>query len=507
MLDSQLFGLNPRGFHLVNALLHGVNASLLFLLLRSMTGAVWRSAFVAACFALHPLHVESVVWIAERKDVLSTLFLILTLFFYSGYLKQTKRSLYLLSLTAFALGLMAKPMLVTVPIILLLLDYWPFDRLRLRLFSKIGPDETVNKRVEDGYSLRFLLIEKIPFVLLAAISSILTLFAQKTNISNFTNVPLLDRCSNALLALVVYLKKMLFPFDLAIIYPLVQVPLWKAVAAAAILSAITIMAIKYGSKYRYLAAGWFWYLITLMPVIGIIQVGRQAFADRYTYIPFIGLFIMVSWGGTELCSKLPAIRKFSALAAVGIVILLSAATWFQLGYWRDNFTLFSHALEVTEKNYFAHYSLGLVYEQQKKPELAIAEYMKSIQIEPREPIVHFDLGFLLDAQGNSSEGIKHLKEAIILDPGFAQAHFTLGIILGNLGKMSEAIRELDEALRIEPDNTKYLNNLGVVLAQQGGIDDAIVLFSKAIRLNPNDEKAHENLKIALHQKSLLVERK
>jgi tetratricopeptide (TPR) repeat protein len=423
---------------------------------------------------------------------------------YSGYVKLAKRSLYLFSLAAFALGLMAKPMLVTLPVVLLLLDYWPFERLRIRFITKSGLNETPHAEIESGYRLSFLLMEKIPFILLAAVSSTLTLLAQKPGISTLTNVPIFDRCSNALLALVVYMEKMFFPFDLAIIYPLVQVPLWKAGSATAILCVVTLIVLKYSCNYRYLAVGWFWYLITLLPVIGIIQVGRQALADRYTYIPYIGLFIMASWGGAELCSKLPTFRKFINFAAVGIVMLLSAATWFQLGYWRDNFILFNHALEVTDNNYFAHYSLGLVYEQQKKPELAIAEYIKSIEIEPRDPMVHFDLGFLLDAQGNPSESIRHLEEAIILDPGFAQAHFSLGIVLGKIGKINESIRELGEALRIEPDNSKYLNNLGVVLAQQGMIDEAIELFSKAIRLNPNDNKANNNIQIALQQKKQMI---
>jgi Tfp pilus assembly protein PilF len=502
MLDSQLFGVAPAGFHLVNIVFHALNAALLFLLFRYVTGAVWRSAFVAACFAFHPLHVESVAWIAERKDVLSTLFLILTLLLYSGYVKQAKRGLYLCSLAAFVLGLMAKPMLVTLPVILLLLDFWPFERLRIRFFAS-GPNLPSHDEV-DGHRFAFLVMEKVPFVLFAAVSSTLTLFAQKPSISTLTNVPLLDRGSNALLALVVYVEKMFFPFDLAIIYPLVSVPLWKAGCAAAILAAITFMVIKCSDKRRYLAVGWFWYLITLLPVLGIIQVGRQALADRYTYIPFIGLFIMASWGGGELCSKLPAIRKFAGVAAAGVCILLSAATWIQLGYWRDNFILFDHALKVTENNHFAHYSLGLVYEQQKRPELAITEYMKSIEIEPRDPMVHFDLGFLFDAQGNPAEAIRHFEEAIRLNPGFAQAHFTLGIVLGKVGKINESIRELGVALRIEPDNTKYLNNLGVVLAQQGIIDDAIELFSKAVRLNPNDTKAYNNLQIALQQKNRVI---
>jgi protein O-mannosyl-transferase len=279
------------------------------------------------------------------------------------------------------------------------------------------------------------------------------------------------------------------------------VPLWKAGCATAILCTVTFMVFKYASKHRYLAVGWIWYLITLLPVLGIIQVGRQAMADRYTYIPFIGLFIMASWGGAELCSKQPTFRKFTSLTAVGIALLLSVATCVQLGYWRDNSKLLNHALEVTESNYFAHYSLGFVYEQQKRPELAIAEYLKSIEIEPRDAMVHFDAGFLLDAQGKPLEAIRHLEKAIILSPGFAQAHFTLGIVLGKIGNINESMRELGEALRLEPDNPKFINNLGVTLAQQGMLDDAIKLFTRGLQLNPNNEKLLENMQIVQQQKS------
>ncbi len=503
ILDSQLFGVNPMGFHLVNVFLHALNASLLFLLFRSMTGAVWRSAFVAACFALHPLHVESVAWVAERKDVLSTLFWMLTLLFYSGYVKQGKRSMYLLSLAAFALGLMAKPMLVTIPVILIILDFWPFERLRICLFNKsvLASRHQVDNSEEKR--LTYLLVEKIPFVVLAAASSIVTIYAQKTSISSLSSVPLAARITNSLWALVLYVEKMLFPFDLAIFYPLVLEPLWKAGCGALILGGILWGSVKYLYRYPYLIVGWLWYLITLLPVIGVIQVGRQSMADRYTYIPLIGLFIMVSWGGTELYNRFPQLKNLIRGVAAGVLLFYSITTWIQLGYWRDNATLFSHALDVTENNYFAHYGLALEYQRQGKPGLAIAEHMKSLEIEPRDSVVQFDLGFLLDAQGRSIEGLKYLEEAIRLNPGFAQAHFTIGIVLGKIGRINESINEYNEALKLEPNNPKYLNNLGIVFAQQGKLDEAIKLFSKALQVNPNDEKASENLQIALQQKSQL----
>ena len=504
MLDFQLFGLNPMGFHLVNALIHALNASLLFLLLRSTTGAVWRSAFVAVCFAFHPLHVESVAWIAERKDVLSALFWILTLIFYGSYAKEGRRIMYLLSLAAFALGLMAKPMLVTIPFVLLLMDYWPLERLKIRPFFRSEPDSR-QQDYSSSCHLSALLLEKVPFLLLAAGCSILTLYAQKSGISSLTNVPLLERGTNALWVLLAYVVKMVFPIDLAIIYPLVRLPLWKAGFAAAVISVTTFMVMRYMCKYRYLATGWFWYLITLLPVIGIIQVGRQAMADRYTYLPLIGLFIMVSWGGAELSVITPKLKNLVSVTASGIVLCLFLVTWGQLGYWRENMNLVRHTLEVTESgsNYYAHYLLGMLHEKRGRPDLAIEEYIESVRIEPRDPIIHFDLGFILEQNGRTAEAITQYREALTLDPGYAQAHFTLGILLGNIGKIEESITEFREALKIEPENPKFLNNCGIALAQKGMLDEAIELFSRAVQVNPRDEKASENLQIALQQRRLL----
>jgi protein O-mannosyl-transferase len=467
MLDSQLFGVDPVGFHLVNVALHALNTSLLFLLLSSMTGAVWRSAFVSACFALHPLHVESVAWIAERKDVLSTLFLMLTLLFYSSYVRRPRRGMYVLSLAMFALGLMAKPMLVTIPVILLLLDFWPLERINMRLFCTTGPR---SKQEDNNYGFRQLksmLLEKIPFALLATGSSIVTIYAQKSSISTITDVPLLMRVTNALWSSVMYVEKMFFPFGLSILYPFVSVPLWEAGGAAVILCGISIVVLKYTDRHPYLAAGWFWYLITLLPVIGVIKVGMQSMADRYTYIPFIGLFIMAGWGGAELCTIAPKLRNLIGTAVVGAVLFYSIITWVQLGYWRDNMTLINHSLEVTEDNSFLHSSLAMLYGWEGKPELAMNEYRESIRI----------------------------------DPSYAEAHLGLAVCLENSGKIEEAINEHQKAVKIDPDNAQYHNNLGISLARQGVIDEAIEHLSIAVHLKPDDEKARHNLEKALQMKS------
>jgi protein O-mannosyl-transferase len=446
MLDSQLFGVNPMGYHLVNVGLHALNSSLLFLLFRSMTGAVWRSAFVAACFALHPMHVESVAWIAERKDVLSTLFWMLTLLFYSSYVKRSKRGMYVLSLAAFTLGLLAKPMLVTIPVILLLLDFWPLSRFK----SSCGKQEATY----SGCSLKSLLLEKIPFALLAALSSIVTIYAQKSSLSSITEVSLLMRVSNALWALVMYVEKMLLPFDLSILYPHTPVSLLKAGCAAVLLCGISFVVLKYMNRLPYLVTGWFWYLITLLPVLGIIQVGRQSMADRYSYIPLIGLFAMISWGGAGLCTKVPKLKNMVSVAAVGVLLFYSVITWIQLSYWRDNVTLISHSIKVTENNSFLHYSLGLIYAQQGKRNLAIEEYRESIRIDPSNSEAYFSLGICFENEGRTEWAIGQYQAALLISPGNPQYHITLAGALSRQGLIDDAIGHLNEALRLNPGNEK-----------------------------------------------------
>lgn len=496
MLDSQLFGLNPAAFHLVNVLLHALNASLLLYLLRSLTGSLWRSAFVAACFALHPTHVESVAWVAERKDVLSALFWMLTLICYAKYLQLTGRGWYLLALACYALGLMAKPMLVTLPVILLLLDFWPLGRL-----GRLAQAGTGSSGMPSGPGWPALLLEKGPFALLALGTCILTLSAQKPSISTLDMVPIQDRLCNALWALLRYLEKLVLPVDLAVVYPLVPVASWRAACAAGVLGGLSFWAVSCRKRHPYVTLGWFWFLVTLLPVLGLIQVGRQSMADRYTYLPFIGLFILAAWGAAELCQTRPRLGALLRPAAGAILLLLGAGSWIQLGYWRDNARLIGHTLAVTSDNHFAHYCLGLVHEGEKNPEAAIAEYRESLRIEPRDPMVHFDLAYQLDAVGKTEESIQEYAEALTLEPGFAQAHFSVGLVLARIGRIQESLSELSEAVRLEPDNVKFHNNLGVELAKQGLIDAAIDQFSAALRLDADDPKAKGNLAIALQQKN------
>lgn len=501
MIDSQFFGMNPMGFHLVNVLIHALNASLLFLLFNAMTGTIWRSAFVAALFALHPLHVESVAWITERKDVLSTLFWLLVLLCYCAYVKQAKRGMYILSLCVFAIGLMAKPMLVTIPVVLLLLDFWPFQRMKIRCLSMMELSGEQGEHTE-GRSFRYLLAEKMPFLLLSILSAILTVLAQSRGgaVASLTHFSLPMRINNALWSVCAYVRKMVFPFDLALFYPFVPVPVWKTACALVLMCAVLYLSVKYLRRYPWLATGWLWYLVTLLPVIGLVQVGRQSMADRYTYVPLIGLFTVASWGMGELCIQWPDLKKKIVLVAGGVLLLCSIATWVQLGYWQNNVVLLNHALGITHDkvtSHFAHYCLGVVYEKQGKTDLAIAEYREALRDDPADARNHAALGSLLIDRGTGELAIVHLEEAIRLDPRLVQAHYNMGVALARAGELDEAIREYNETLKIEPDNTKCLNNLGSLLAQRGMLDEAIPHFSRAVQLDPRDAKARANLDLAL----------
>jgi Tfp pilus assembly protein PilF len=503
MMDSHYFGVNPMGYHIVNVVFHALNSVLLFLLFSSMTGALWRSAFVAACFALHPLHVESVAWIAERKDVLSMLFFMLTLLFYTAYVKKSKRGMYVLSLAAFALGLMAKPMLVTIPVVLLLLDFWPLGRLKIQRMTLSDKQPDVHN---NNYRFGYLLLEKIPYLALSAASSILTVYAQSRggSVSTLTDLSFSMRVNNALWSVVAYVRNTILPFDLAVFYPFVPVPLWKAGCALILICIILYISVKHRHRYPWLTTGWLWYLITLAPVIGLFQVGMQSMADRYTYIPLIGLFTIAGWGGGEIWAQLPKLRKVIGLAAAGVLLLYTITTWVQLGYWRDNVTLFNHALEITNDRvtgHFAHYCLGVAYEKQGKTDLAIAEYREALRDNPDDARNHATLGSLLINQGKVMEAINHLEQAISLNPRLAPGHYNMGVAMAKLGRIDEAIHEYNETLKIEPDNVKCHNNLGALLAQQGMLDEAVRHFSRAMQLNPGDAKARTNLELALRLKN------
>ena len=497
MLDGQLFGENPTGPHAVNVFFHVANTLLVFLLLKSMTGAMWRSASVAALFALHPVHVESVAWIAERKDVLSTFFFLLTL---AAYVRHSRSAIgnfkfeagsrlsalgyYFLALFLFSLGLMSKPMLVTTPFVLLLLDYWPLNRFELK---------TQSARIK---TLVALLLEKIPFLVLAGVSSVITLIAQRKG-GAVTSVSVLSfnsRIENALVSYARYIGKAFWPVDLSVLYPCPQAG-WRlpqVVLDVAILIALTIAVVWFARHRKYLLTGWLWFLGTLVPVIGLVQVGIQSMADRYTYIPLLGIFIAVTWFVTDTTQKLRT-EKILPIAAIFILATCASLTVRQISHWQSSETLFAHAIAVTENNYPAHNNLGHALLEKGNYAEAIPHFLAALRVNPDRVEVHNNLGSALASLGKNDEAIEHYKIALMNDPTHADAHNNLGIALAMEGKLSEAIEEFNAALTFKPDNANAHINLGNAYFAQRKFGDAFREYQTSLRIEPKDAQAHNNL--------------
>ncbi len=502
MLDCQLYGLNPSGHHLTNLVFHIASALLLFLVLERMTGALWRSAFVAALFALHPLHVESVAWAAERKDVLSTFFWMLTMWTYIRYIERPRLNRYLLALLFFTLGLLSKPMLVTLPFVLLLLDYWPLGRFHFgRLSGDRKSHTSKSSDTGDQKSIVLRLIrEKAPFFVLCAISSILTIFAtQKAGaLVSLESYALGSRIANALVSYVRYIEKMVWPRHLTVLYPYQEMlPIWKVLGSGLLLVCISLLVIRAARKLPYLVVGWFWYLGTLIPVIGIVQAGPQALADRFTYVPLIGLFIMMAWGVPDILAGW-RFRKVVLSVSTGLLLsLLMIVTNLQLKHWQNDITLFEHTLAATSNNFIIHNNLGGILAGQGKTQEAIAHYAEALRIKPDYEEAHNNLGLVLAGQGKTQEAIAHYAEALRIKPDYADAHNNLGIALAGQGKTQEAIAHFAEALRIKPDYARAHYNLGIALAGQGKTQEAIAHYAEALRIKPDYADAHNNLGVAL----------
>jgi tetratricopeptide (TPR) repeat protein len=484
MLDIQLFGQRSGGHHLTNVLLHVASTVLLFGFLRRTTGARWASALVALVFAVHPLRVESVAWVAERKDVLSAFFWMLTLWCYSHYVRRPGLSRYLLLLASFSLGLMAKSMLVTLPFVLLLLDWWPLNRLSSGAASTSRPDV-----------LRRMVLEKLPLMMLSGVVGVVTYFAQRSggSVASVELVPLLARLSNAVLSYWVYIQTMFWPTRLAVFYPLRDVTPGALLPAGLALLTLSLLAV-FGARHRpYLAVGWLWYVGTLIPVIGVIQVGAQSHADRYTYLPSIGVAIMLAWGLAETVGRWPRAKPVVlAVTCVGCAISVTL-TVRQLGYWRDSLTLFRHALEVTDGNYVAYNSVGSALRVEGRLEESRAHYEEAIRIRPSYAEARNNLGEVSLAQGNVAEAIQHMSEAVRIRPDMVGAHVNLGLALSAAGRPDDATREFQEALRIEPTSASALSGLGIAMANQGRTEEGLQHLSEAISLNPNDAPSRRNL--------------
>ncbi len=482
MADYQVYGLDPVGHHNTNLILHLLNTVLLFYFFLQATGDLGRSAFVAALFALHPLHVESVAWVAERRDMLSGLFWMLTLIAYGRYAKvKTYGMSYVLVMGFFLCGLMSKPMMVTLPFVLLLLDYWPLKRW--------GTD-----------SWRLLFLEKCPLFFLAGVGSAIAFISQHQGnaVVSLEKMSLALRLSHVPLAYVEYLAKAFFPRGLAILYPYPAVlPLWEVVGAIFILGMLSVGFWRARASAPYLIVGWLWFLGTLVPVIGFVQIGSQAIADRYTYIPLIGIFLMISWGA-EQCFRYWYFSKTSNVLLAGmVVVVLICCTQYQMKFWRNTFTLFDHALAVTQNNSLAHRVLAITFAQQGNISEAMYHYQQEIAMHPKALQPRLQMAHLLAKQGKTAEAMQSYQEVLSLRPDYGPAHNGLGLLLAQQGKTKEALHHYALAVNSGEENAEAHNNWANVLIGEGKIAEAMAQYAQALRINPEMADAYYNIGNAL----------
>ena len=486
--DYQLYDAWAGGHHLTSLVIHTVNSLLLFFLFWRMTRDLWPSAFVAALFAIHPLHVESVAWVAERKDVLSGLFFLLTLHAYAAYAAKPQAWRYLLALCLFVLGILSKPMLVTVPCLLLLLDYWPLRRMTF----------AASKRdAGNRFSLGRLILEKIPFALIAASWSLLTFVLQKKIgvVLGGAHFGIAHRMANAVVSYAMYVWNTFWPQGLALCYPYPStLPSGTVMVSVALLVLVSVLCIAKRRSSPYLITGWFWYLGMLVPVIGFVQVGEQARADRYTYLPQIGLGLLAAWGAMELFAKRRRGREVLIAMALLIVTGLMAASYFQTSSWRDSETLWNQALAHTSNNYIAHNELGNALMKKGQLDEAVVHFQKALEICPDCPEIHSNLGHALVLKGNWADAITSYRAAMRVLPNYANAHNNLGISLAEVGKTDEALAEFQEALRIDGDHRDAHCNLAFLLLQLGRRDEAVAHLREALRLKRDDAEVKAQLR-------------
>ena len=493
MADVELYGMDAGGHHWNNVLLHLANSLLLFGVLRFMTGSVWRSGLAAGLFALHPLHVESVAWISERKDVLSTFFLMLTLWSYTHYVRKFKFVWYILSFFFFMLGLMSKPMLVTLPFILLLLDFWPFKRIFSGEKSHCG---------KVGFNAR-VIWEKIPFLLLTLVFSAVTFAVQKQTgaVESFNAYSLHDRTANAIVSYALYLGKTVCPINLSVFYPnTASWPWWQVLGSLLLLGSLSWVSISSAKKYPWLFVGWFWFIGTLVPVIGIVQVGLQAMADRYTYIPLIGIFIAFSWSIVEGFKK----HRFGRIGLVVFSAILLAnlmlGSFFQIQHWRNTRTLFASAISVDSGNYLAHTLLGSELIRSGEIQRGFSHIQTALQINPNYARAHHEMGLFFLNTGETGQAARHFSKSIQFNSYNAEAHNNLGVVLSLQGNTTDALMHFKKAIEIQPQMIEAYNNLGCFWAGQGRHDDAIGCFQKVLKLAPDDQRAVEHLSTATKDK-------
>jgi protein O-mannosyl-transferase len=500
MLDCQLYGLKAGGHHATNMLLHTFAVLLLFRALQQMTSSIWKSSVVAALFAVHPLHVESVAWVSERKDVLSAVFFFLMLNAYTRYARAPSIGRYLLVGALFGAGLMSKAMLVTAPLILLLLDYWPLRRSARKTKS------SGQTKVLSGQSsaISRLILEKIPFFVLLAGACVVTFIVQKRAVGAIPPLPLLWRAENAVVSYLIYVWQTLWPTRLAAFYPHPNdtLPLWEVTLASGLLGAITVTAIHFRSKRPYLFTGWLWYLVMLAPVIGLVQVGEQGHADRYTYLPHVGLFLLMVWGVADAIRPHRAMWRFAAVGAPVIIVALAAMAYIQASYWRNSETLWTHALAVTSSNDFAHNNLGYLCVDSGKLDEAISHFEAAAMIRHEKTNKHYNVGSafvemnLADAlarKGESDQAMVHYQEAIRLEPNYADAYYNRGNLFLAKGDVDDAIADWEKTLLLQPNDADAHTCLGNALLRKGSLNEAIAHYETALALAPEDPRSRNNL--------------
>jgi len=499
MVDVELFGMNAGWHHRMSILLHLLNTVLLYLVMSKMTGGIWRSAFVAALFGVHPLHVESVAWIAERKDLLSTLFWILTMGVYLRYTRRPSLGRYLPVAIFFALGLMCKPMVVTLPFILLLMDWWPLRRMTLNNSQNFG---------SPSYSLSTfsgLILEKVLLLGFSAISCFVTFLAQSWEgaVQSFDYIPFGMRISNGFVSYVSYLWKMVWPSSLTVFYPHPAtaqsgLPAWEITGAALLIGTFSLLAVWQRHCRPYLGMGWLWYLGTLIPVIGLVQVGNQAMADRYTYLPLIGIFTAVAWAIPSLFLKGRLRQLLLGVLGGMVIVALSSVAWHQTSYWRDDVTLFSRSLAVTKNNWLAWNNLGFAYDKLNRPQWAMTCYRNAIRIKSDYADAWSNIGAIYIKSGQPEQSIVYFREALKANPYYTKALNNLAAAYYELGQPEQAIMYYWKALQIKPDYAEAWYNLGLSYVQYGQPDRAVSCFREALRIKPDFKEALQKLSVTEH---------
>lgn len=496
MVDCEFFGLSSGKHHLMNVFFHLANVMLLFFVFRKMTGTLWRSAFVAALFALHPINVDSVAWLAERKNLLSTFFWLLAMIIYFYYVKKPNIPKYILLVSVFILGLLSKPMLVTLPFVFVLLDFWPLKRFQ------IIPTKAIEKKTEgisehfkyQGESITRLILEKVPLVILSVITIVISSLSISHGGSSITAemVPMGLRIENATASYILYMWKMIWPHNLTFYYPYPHyVPLWQVAGSLIILLMISLFAVRFMFRAQYFIVGWLWFIGTLIPVSGIMQGGLwPLIAERWAYVPFIGLFIMIAWGLPDLISGWRYKRETLSASAAIVLLILMAITWKQVGHWKDDWSLFPYGIKVNSENFIAYANLGKAYAKQEEYEESIYYYEEALRLSPNSLPGLKDLGMVYINLGQQEKALYYYAEAVHHYPKDIAANFKLGEVYETMGDMDNAIKQFSQVINLDPSIAMAYYNIGVISAKKGEVDKAIQYFSRALRVNPNNAPQH-----------------